>query len=266
MDQETARRFTVGELASMAGVSVRTLQYYDKTGLLKSSFSEGGRRTYGREDLMTLQQILFLKSLGFPLDKIKSSLLRGESGGALAKVFAQQRDILLHQIESLTKIVETLDSAIAETSGGGGVTLERLISILSLMREGNPYTFILRYFSEDQMRALSGRFASHEEYDSFMRSSDALFARLSELYRAGADPAGPEGQQLAAGWWQMAAEFSKGDKNMLKALVSSGKDIDNWPDEARAIQEPVRNFLTAAFETYFKEKCISDILGAKENE
>ena len=55
---------TVGEVAKKMGVTVRTLQYYDKEGLVSpSSISEGGRRLYADKDLILLHQILSLKSL-----------------------------------------------------------------------------------------------------------------------------------------------------------------------------------------------------------
>lgn len=61
--------FTVGELAKRCGVTVRTLQFYDQNGLLTPSrYSEGGRRLYGIDDLLRLQQILFYKGFGFPLE------------------------------------------------------------------------------------------------------------------------------------------------------------------------------------------------------
>ena len=66
---------TVGEAAKKMGVTVRTLQYYDKEGLLSpSAESEGGRRLYTDKDLVTLHQIISLKSLGFSLDDIKERL------------------------------------------------------------------------------------------------------------------------------------------------------------------------------------------------
>ena len=55
---------TVGEAAKKIGVTVRTLQYYDKEGLLSpSAESEGGRRLYTDKDLVMLHQIISLKSL-----------------------------------------------------------------------------------------------------------------------------------------------------------------------------------------------------------
>ena len=70
---------TIGEVAKKMGVTVRTLQYYDKEGLLSpSTQSEGGRRLYSNKDLITLHQILSLKSLGFTLDDIKEAQLKLE--------------------------------------------------------------------------------------------------------------------------------------------------------------------------------------------
>ena len=66
---------TVGEVAKKMGVTVRTLQYYDKEGLLSpSAESDGGRRLYTDKDLVMLNQIISLKSLGFSLDDIKGRL------------------------------------------------------------------------------------------------------------------------------------------------------------------------------------------------
>lgn len=63
---------TVHEVSKLAGVSVRTLQYYDKIGLLvPASRSEAGYRLYDDDDLARLQQILFFRELEFPLAHIR---------------------------------------------------------------------------------------------------------------------------------------------------------------------------------------------------
>ena len=64
--------FTVKQLSKMAGVTPRTLHHYDDIGLLKPSrVGDNGYRYYGEEALLKLQQILFYRELGFPLDDIK---------------------------------------------------------------------------------------------------------------------------------------------------------------------------------------------------
>lgn len=66
---------TVNEVSKTAGVSVRTLQYYDKIGLLKpTDYSEAGYRLYDVTALERLQQILLFRELEFPLKEIKEIL------------------------------------------------------------------------------------------------------------------------------------------------------------------------------------------------
>ena len=67
--------YSTGELAEACGTTVRTVQYYDKKGLLlPSERSEGGRRLYTEEDADRLRFILMLKSLGLGLTQIKGVL------------------------------------------------------------------------------------------------------------------------------------------------------------------------------------------------
>ena len=66
---------TVHEVSRLTGVSIRTLQYYDKIGLLKpSAYTESGYRLYDDTALHRLQQILLLRELGFPLKDIPAIL------------------------------------------------------------------------------------------------------------------------------------------------------------------------------------------------
>ena len=69
------KAYTVGRLARMAGVSVRTLHHYDQIGLLKPSHRTGaGYRVYREQDLLRLQQILFFRELDVPLDQVRDIL------------------------------------------------------------------------------------------------------------------------------------------------------------------------------------------------
>lgn len=63
---------TIKEVSKIAGISIRTLQYYDKIGLLKpTDYSDAGYRLYSDNDLVTLQHILLFRELEFPLKEIK---------------------------------------------------------------------------------------------------------------------------------------------------------------------------------------------------
>lgn len=69
--------YTTGDLAKLASVSVRTVQYYDKRGILTpSDVTEGGRRLYVASDLEQLRMICFLRELDFSIDQIKRILAK----------------------------------------------------------------------------------------------------------------------------------------------------------------------------------------------
>ena len=63
--------YTVSQLAKMSGVSTRTLRYYDEIGLLSPVRIEHNKyRIYGKKEVDLLQQILFYRELGVPLERI----------------------------------------------------------------------------------------------------------------------------------------------------------------------------------------------------
>ncbi len=100
-----------GELAKKLGTTVRTLQYYDKEGLLKpSAESEGGRRLYTDKDMVKLHQILSLKSLGFSLEDIKKNLVSLDTPIEVANALTEQASSIKRQIEALTSTLSDIES------------------------------------------------------------------------------------------------------------------------------------------------------------
>lgn len=93
---------TVNEVSKIAGISIRTLQYYDKIGLLKpTSYSEAGYRLYSDDDLKMLQSILLYRELEFPLKEIKELINSKNFNKSLA--LEQQINLLLLKKEHLEK-------------------------------------------------------------------------------------------------------------------------------------------------------------------
>ena len=102
---------TVGEVAKKIGVTVRTLQYYDKEGLFSpSAVSEGGRRLYTDKDLIKLHQILSLKHLGFSLDDIQNRLIPLDTPADVASVLAAQAKTLREQIKVLSESLQEIEA------------------------------------------------------------------------------------------------------------------------------------------------------------
>ena len=108
--------FTVSEVARLSGVSVRALHHYDEIGLLKPGHvGENGYRYYGRDELLRLQQILFHRELGFPLEAIRKVL--EAPGFDRVAALREHRSRLMAQARRYRTLVKTLDETLAALEG-----------------------------------------------------------------------------------------------------------------------------------------------------
>lgn len=98
---------TISQVAKLAGISTRALQYYDEIGLLKpSSLTRSGYRLYDDEALQKLQQILFFKELGFSLKEISEIMHKPDFDRIAA--FKKQKELLLLKRNRINRLIELL--------------------------------------------------------------------------------------------------------------------------------------------------------------
>ena len=98
------KKLTVNEVSKLTGVSIRTLQYYDKIGLLKpTEYTKAGYRLYDGEALETLQQILLFRELEFPLKDIKDIVTRPDFDRN--KALQQQIELLELKKEHINNLI-----------------------------------------------------------------------------------------------------------------------------------------------------------------
>jgi DNA-binding transcriptional MerR regulator len=108
--------YTVKQVARLSGVSIRTLHHYDEIGLLKpASVGANGYRYYGRDELLRLQQILFHRELGFPLDEICQVLDSADFDRKAA--LRAHRERLMSEVRRNRRLVRTLDATLAALEG-----------------------------------------------------------------------------------------------------------------------------------------------------
>lgn len=105
--------YSSGEFARMAGVTLRTIRYYDKQNILKPSFvTEAGARFYTEEDFALLQQILLLKYLGFSLDDIREMIIHDTDYRFMENALQIQRKLVQDRIEQLQLVERTIKDTV----------------------------------------------------------------------------------------------------------------------------------------------------------
>ena len=156
---------TTGEVAKKVGVTVRTLQYYDREGLLRpSTESEGGRRLYTHKELVKLQQILSLKQLGFTLEEIKVRLPSITTPEEASDVLIEQAKELREKIITITNTLESIEELNKEIVQTKTVDWEKYADIFALIHAKDESYWLMKHFSDNiynQIRNLDKKDGCH---------------------------------------------------------------------------------------------------------
>ncbi len=244
-------------------MSVRTLRFYDRVGLLSpSARTEAGYRLYTDADLVRLQQILALKFLGFSLDEIKAILAAPPMG--LRETLAQQRAMLRDRrarLDAIISAVEQAEDVVAE----GGVDWDTMISVIRAMQMSQNSDWAKQYFTEEQLQKmqelsqqsyserarakLASRAWTVEDQKRIDEQYNALWAGVRRVVAEAQEPSSPEAQDLASQAIALIEAFTGGDPEIEQGL-------QNWWSNANALpadQRPFRIPLTDA-EAHFLEQ------------
>ncbi len=108
--------YTVKQLGKLAGVSARTLHFYDEIGLLRpATRTASGYRLYGERELLILQQIMFFRQLDVPLEEIRCVL--ADPKFDQARALRRHRELLQAQAGRLGQLIETIDKTLHMLEG-----------------------------------------------------------------------------------------------------------------------------------------------------
>lgn len=249
---------TVGELAKKMDVTVRTLQYYDKEGLLKpSSKSEGGRRLYTKKDIVKLHQILSLKYLGFSLDEIKGKLFSLDDPMEVSKILEQQSEIIKTQIEKLNSALSATKALQSEVLQINKVDFSKYADIISLIKQENENYWVVKLFDDKLSSHMRERFKDNQEDGlKLFEKYSTILDNAVLLKTQGVPPNSEQGIMLAKEWWDMINDFTGGDMSMLPKLMKFNENKENWDESFSAKQQFIDDFIGTALEAYFVKENI----------
>ncbi|MEV8454374.1 MerR family transcriptional regulator [Streptomyces sp. NPDC052095] len=192
--------YSVGQVSAFAGVTVRTLHHYDKAGLLSpSDRSRAGYRLYGEADLVRLQQILFYRELGFPLDEI-AEILKDPQVNALERLRARQRR-LTEEIARLQRLAEVAERAIEVQRTGVSLTPRERFEVFGEVAFDLSYATDaeLKWAGSEGRRGAMERAAAHtkEDWRRLMGEAAAWRAELLAAFDDGEPGDGGRAMDLA---------------------------------------------------------------------
>jgi len=252
---------TVGALAKKMNTTVRTLQYYDKEGILSpSTESEGGRRLYTDKDIIRLHQIQSMKYLGFTLDDIKTRLVSLDTPEEVAAVLAQQVEAVQEKISTLSDVLQAIEALRTETLQMKMVDFSKYADIIINLQMKNEFYGLIKHFDNKTLDRLRSRFTV-ESGQAITATMSQLFEKIAEYQENKILPESEQGIALAKTWWDMVTEFTGGDMSLLPELMKIAENKDNaqWNEKWSTI-EP---FITKAMESYFTNLGVDPFKGVE---
>ncbi|MFB9233971.1 MerR family transcriptional regulator [Plantactinospora siamensis] len=191
--------WTVGRVAEAAGVSVRTLHHYDEIGLLRpGSRTSGGYRRYDDADLDRLQQILFYRELGFPLEEI-AAILDDPDADPVSHL-RRQHELLTGRVKRLQQMVQAIEFAMEARSMNIRLTPEERFEVFGEADPDRHAAEAERRWGDTDAYRESARRAARYTKDDWLRikaEQEDWNRRFVAVMDSGAAPDGPAARELA---------------------------------------------------------------------
>lgn len=255
---------TVGELAKKMGVSVRTLQYYDKKGFFSpSAESAGGRRLYTDKDLIKLYQILSLKHIGFSLADIQNRIIPMDTPEDVANALTEQAAAIKSKIQSLSQTYEEIKLLKAEVLQMQSVDFKKYADILTNIHMKNDFYWCIKHFDEPVLDHIQKRF-DKESGSEFANRFNHLCEKIIALHKENVPPESETAQALAESFWKMVLEFTDGDLEILSQLMSLS-NIDESGSQQQKKQVIVNDYIGKALDIYFMQSEVSNSIAENED-
>jgi DNA-binding transcriptional MerR regulator len=192
---------TVGAVAALTGVSVRTLHHYDHIGLVVPSVrTPAGYRGYTDADIERLHLVLVYRSVGMPLDEIRTLL--DNSGADVLEHLRRQHELLLEQAERLQHTIKAVEELMNAHREGIQLTAEEQVEIFGTTAVSEEYAAEAeeRWGETDAWKQSQQRVSqfSKQDWIAIKAEGDALLEALAQAKRGGVQPGSPEANELAA--------------------------------------------------------------------
>ena len=246
------RSYSVRQVAEMAGVTVRTLHHYDALGLLKpAARSAAGYRRYGEADLLRLQQIMFFRELGFPLEQIRAVL--EDPHFDQARALEGHREMLALERDRLARLIATVDKTLAKLREDNmGMTDEELYAGFSQeqierYKRGARAKYGEQIVEESERRVKQ---MPKAHWEAINAEGDDATRQIAALYQAGRAADDPDVQAQVARHFHWITNFWQPDAESYTGLGRMYAENDEFRAYYEKYAPNMADFLAAAMARY----------------
>ena len=245
--------YTVRKLAKLAGVSVRTLHYYDELGILKpDSRGANGYRQYGEEAIGRLQQIMFFRELDFSLEQIGEILSRPDFD--TLEALQSHRVLLSKRAERINELLATVDKTIRNIKGEGSMEIKDYYQGFSEEQIEKYRKEVRERWGDKALKDSEARVMKMDktQFGALQAEGGKIFQIISDNMSKGYDSVVVQAQ--VAKWQAWLERFHHYSD---EALLGLGRSYSEHPDFIKFFEKYNKDlpaFLTKAIEYYCEQK------------
>ncbi|MGN6612996.1 MAG: MerR family transcriptional regulator [Angustibacter sp.] len=248
----TATGYTVGAVARLAGVTVRTLHHYDEVGLVRpSGRTDAGYRLYEAADLARLRDVLSYRELGFTLEQI-ARILDDPQGDTVSHLREQHR-LVRQRIDRLHDVLSHLEKLMEAEQMGINLTPEEQLEVFGENWLGQEYAAEAEQkwgdteaWQQSQRQAAT---LSKDDWVEVKAETDALEAELAQALASGAPASDPRAMDLAERHRASIERFYDCSYAMHRGLgdmyLADPRFTKHYEDVARGLAQYLRDAIHA---------------------
>lgn len=249
--------YTINKIATLSGVSLRTLRFYDEIGLLKPAYyGDNGYRYYEEAQLFQLQQILFFRELGFSLNDIQK-IISDPNFDRIAAL-EKHRHLLEKNLDQTKQLIETIDKTISHLRGKTTmIKLEDIFNGFTVEKQAIYENFLLdNGVSEDVIKQSKDKVKNWNKDDwiKYKNDADKVHTDLIDAINKNLRSESDEVQKLIHHHYQLTCYFWTPTRDTyigLSQLYSSHPDFVKFYE---GLHPKLLNFLQAAMKIYAERK------------
>jgi DNA-binding transcriptional MerR regulator len=245
--------FTVKQLSKLAGVTPRTLHHYDAIGLLKPSrVGENGYRYYGEESLLRLQQILFYRELGIPLEDIKK--IMGRRDFDVLGALRSHREALQKQVTRLNRLIHTVDNTINHLKGNTTMSDKAYFEGFSEEEQEKYAAEAEQLYDPECVRESNRKWKAYPsaKKEAIMAEGKSIYTDMIAAMPGGA--ASKDVQAIVERWRKHLEYFWVPNLDQLLALASGYNDDPRFKANFDKMHPQLAEFMQEAVAIYVKNQ------------
>jgi DNA-binding transcriptional MerR regulator len=244
---------TVKQLSKLAGVTPRTLHHYDQIGLLKPSrVGENGYRYYGEESILRLQQILFYRELGIPLDDIKK--IMGRRDFDVLGALHSHKEALQKQAARLNRLITTVDNTINHLKGNNLMNEKELFEGFSEEEQEKYALEAEQMYDPETVRESNRKWKAYSpaKKEAILAEGKSIYMDMIAAIPKGA--ASQEVQAIVERWRKHMDYFWTPKLDQLLALANGYNDDPRFKANFDKMHPQLAEFFREAVRVYIEKR------------